>query len=68
MEKENGLNETLKIDFSALTEKNKKKVVDMTRFLVITQNKIVPELLNSKDIPALMEKEEANSSVEKNAD
>lgn len=38
--------QTLKNDFSLLTEENRKSVIEMTRFLVITQNSIVPEFLN----------------------
>jgi hypothetical protein len=44
--------ETLNDDFSALTEKNKKNIIEMTKFLVLTQNTIVPELLNDKSIIA----------------
>jgi len=33
-------------DFSELTEENRKSVLEMTKFLIITQNTIVPELLN----------------------
>jgi hypothetical protein len=40
------MNETLNKDFSALTEENKKSIIDMTKFLVITQNAIVPNILN----------------------
>jgi hypothetical protein len=40
------MNEILNKDFSALTEKNKKSIIDMTKFLVITQNAIVPEILH----------------------
>jgi hypothetical protein len=49
------INETLNKDFSVLTEKNKKNVIEMTKFLVITQNAIVPNILN--DVPAPMEEE-----------
>ena len=34
-------------DFSALSEENKKKVLDMTKFLVLTQNTIVPAMLQT---------------------
>ena len=44
MEAEN-MNEELIRDFSVLTEENKKKAVEMTKFLVLTQNAIVPEML-----------------------
>ena len=39
------MNEELNRDFSVLTEENKKKAVEMARFLVLTQNAIVPEML-----------------------
>jgi hypothetical protein len=53
--------ETLNTDFSTLTEKNKKNIIEMTKFLVLTQNTIVPELLNDKaDVPpSPAEKEKA---------
>ena len=38
-------NETLNKVFSVLTEENRNSVIEMTRFLVLTQNTIVPELL-----------------------
>jgi len=38
--------QTLNNDFSALTEENRKSVIEMTKFLIITQNTIIPELLN----------------------
>jgi hypothetical protein len=44
MEAEN-MNEELIRDFSVLTEENKKKAVEMTKFLVLTQNAIIPEML-----------------------
>jgi len=40
------LNETLNKDFSALTDDNQKSVLEMTKFLVLTQNTIIPEMLN----------------------
>jgi hypothetical protein len=39
------MNEELNRDFSVLTEENKKKVVEMVRFLVLIQNAIIPEML-----------------------
>jgi hypothetical protein len=45
VEGEKNLQKTLDKDFSALTEKNKKSVLEMTKFLVLTQNAIVPALL-----------------------
>jgi hypothetical protein len=38
--------QTLNNDFSVLTEENRKSVIEMTKFLIITQNTIVPELLH----------------------
>jgi len=32
-------------DFSVLTEKNRQGVIEMAKFLIITQNTIVPEFL-----------------------
>jgi hypothetical protein len=52
MEKEKNLQETLKTDFPALTEKNKKSVLEMTKFLVLTQNAIVPSMLADTESPA----------------
>ena len=46
MKEVENLNETLNKDFFVLTEENRKSVIEMTRFLVLTQNTIVPELLN----------------------
>ena len=43
------MNETLSEDFSALSEENKKCVIEMTRFLVLTQNTIVPKMLNPEN-------------------
>ena len=36
----------LRSDFSVLTEENRKSVIEMAKFLIITQNNIVPELLH----------------------
>jgi hypothetical protein len=35
-------------EFSYLSEENKKRVLDMTKFLVLTQNSIVPAILQKK--------------------
>ncbi|GHV39429.1 hypothetical protein AGMMS49546_11450 [Spirochaetia bacterium] len=43
--------ETLQKDFSALTEENKKNIIEMTKFLVITQNKVLPSMLEQEDEP-----------------
>jgi hypothetical protein len=40
------VNQTLNNDFSVLTEENRKSVIEMIKFLIITQNTIVPELLH----------------------
>jgi hypothetical protein len=52
MEEEKDLQETLNTDFSALTEKNKKSVLEMTKFLVLTQNAIVPSMLADTPAPS----------------
>jgi len=38
--------QTLNNEFSVLTEENRKSVIEMAKFLIITQNNIVPELLH----------------------
>jgi hypothetical protein len=38
--------QTLNKDFSTLTEENRESVIEMTKFLIITQNTVVPELLH----------------------
>ena len=50
MKQTENLSETLNKDFSALTVENRKKVLEMTKFLVLTQNTIVPEMLNSSHV------------------
>jgi hypothetical protein len=40
--------ETLQQDFPALNDKNKKNVIEMTKFLVLTQNTVVPGFLEEK--------------------
>jgi len=40
-------NETLNEDFTTLTDDNQKSVIEMTKFLILTQNTIIPEMLNS---------------------
>jgi hypothetical protein len=39
---------TLQQDFPALNDKNKKNVIEMTKFLVLTQNTVVPGFLEEK--------------------
>jgi len=46
MNQTENLTETLNNAFSALTDDNKKSVLEMTKFLVLTQNTIIPEMLN----------------------
>jgi len=46
MNQSENLTETLNNDFLALTDDNKKSVLEMTKFLVLTQNTIIPEMLN----------------------
>jgi len=38
---------TMNRDFAKLTEENKKKVVEMTKFMALTQDSIIPALLQS---------------------
>jgi hypothetical protein len=38
--------QTLNNDFPVLTEENRESVIEMTKFLIITQNTVVPELLH----------------------
>jgi hypothetical protein len=45
METYKEMTEILQKDFSVLNESNKKKIVDMTKFLILTQNTIVPGFL-----------------------
>jgi hypothetical protein len=42
------MTETLQRDFPVLNEANRKKVVEMTKFLVLAQNTIVPRFLEEK--------------------
>jgi hypothetical protein len=48
MESDREMTEILQHDFSVLNESNRKHVVDMTKFLVLTQNTIVPGFLEEK--------------------
>jgi len=38
--------QTLNHEFSLLTEENRQSVIEMIKFLIITQNNIVPGLFN----------------------
>jgi hypothetical protein len=42
--------EVLRVEFSGLNEVNKGKVVDMMKFLVLTQNTIIPGFLREKGL------------------
>jgi hypothetical protein len=60
METDKEMTEILEQDFSVLNETNKKKVVEMTKFLVLTQNTIIPGFLEEKgpfDMSVEIEKE-----------
>jgi hypothetical protein len=57
METDKEMTETLKQDFSVLNESNKKNVIEMTKFLILTQNTIVPGFLEEKS-PIDMSQEE----------
>jgi hypothetical protein len=46
MEPDKGMTEILKQEFSALNETDKKDVIEMTKFLVLAQNKIIPAFLS----------------------
>jgi transcription antitermination factor NusG len=48
METDKEMTEILKQYFVSLTEGNKKNVVEMTKFLVLTQNTIVPGFFKEK--------------------
>jgi hypothetical protein len=48
MDTDKEMTEILRHDFSALNEDNREKVVEMTKFLVLTQNTIVPGFLEGK--------------------
>jgi hypothetical protein len=48
METDKEMMEILEQDFFVLNENNKKKVVEMTKFLVLTQKTIIPGFLEEK--------------------
>jgi hypothetical protein len=50
MEPHKEMTETLEQDFPVLNETNKKKVVEMTKFLVLTQDTIIPGFLEEKGL------------------
>jgi hypothetical protein len=49
METDKEMMKILEQDFSVLSESSRKKVIEMTKFLVLTQNTIVPGFLEEKD-------------------
>jgi hypothetical protein len=49
MEEDKEMTEVLRRDFSVPNESNRKKAVEMTKFLVLTQNTIVPGFLEKKE-------------------
>jgi len=60
MKEVNNSIQTLNNDFSILTEENRKNVIEMTKFLIITQNNIVPELLHFDKNKFIEEKAQNN--------
>ena len=60
MERNRKMAQILRQNFFVLNENNKKKIVDMTKFLVLTQNTIVPGFLE-KNSPVDMPLETENS-------
>jgi hypothetical protein len=50
METDKEITEILEQDFSVLNENNKKNVIEMTKFLILTQNTIVPGFLEEKEV------------------
>ena len=48
-------------EFSCLTEENKEKILDMTKYLVFTQNTIVPAILQRKEAEGGFFSYEANA-------
>jgi len=46
--RENNDIEAMNRVFAHLSEENKKKVLDMTKFLVLTQGSIIPAMLQAK--------------------
>ena len=51
MEAEKEMLEAMILDFSALSEENKKKIIETTELLVHTQNTAVPEIISKNDKP-----------------
>jgi hypothetical protein len=63
METDKEMIETLEQDFSVLNETNRKNIVEMTKFLVLTQNMIVPGFLeeNSPSLETEKERQEVST-------
>jgi len=64
--KAENLNEALNSGFSALTEANKKSVIEMTEFLVLAQDSIVPGILSPNTIYQHKKKRKNLSETPKN--
>jgi hypothetical protein len=45
MKKAETMAKELNTDFSTLTDENRERVLEMTKFLVLTQNTIIPEMI-----------------------
>jgi hypothetical protein len=60
MKETGNITKTLNSDFSVLTEENRKSAIEMIKFLVITQNTVIPELLHL-DKNKITEKETLNN-------
>ncbi|GHU76412.1 hypothetical protein FACS189461_3950 [Spirochaetia bacterium] len=50
METDKEMTENMRQDFSVLNEANRKNVIEMTKFLIRTQNTVVPGLLKEKGL------------------
>jgi hypothetical protein len=50
METDKEMTEILQHDFLVLNEANRKSVIEMTKFLVLTQNTIVPRFLEENSL------------------
>jgi hypothetical protein len=50
METDKEMTDMLRQDFIALNETNRKGVIEMTKFLVLTQNSIIPDFLGENGL------------------
>jgi hypothetical protein len=50
METDKEMTDMLRQDFIALNETNRKGVIEMTKFLVLTQNSIIPDFLGENGV------------------